>query len=144
MCDALAKAERPVILTGGGGWNEAGIRSLEGFAERVRIPVVTVFRFHDSYDNTLDTFVGEAGVGILPEIRETIEKSDLILALNIRFGEMTTDNYALFDLPDMRQTLIHVHQSSGELGKIFQPDIAIQSCPNTFAEMLAVHGVANG
>lgn len=134
---ALAGAERPVVLMGGGGWSETGSRALEHFAEAAGIPVVTAFRFHDSYDNMLGTFVGEAGVGILPEVRETMDRADLILALNVRFGEMTTDNYALFDLPDMRQTLIHVHQSSGELGKIFQPDIAIQSCPNAFAQTLS-------
>ena len=134
---ALVQAERPVLLIGGGGWTEEGSRALESFAEAAAIPVVTAFRFHDIYDNTLGTYVGEAGVGILPQVRETLDRADLILALNVRFGEMTTDNYALFDLPDMRQTLIHVHQSSGELGKIFQPDIAIQSCPNDFAQTLS-------
>lgn len=134
---ALAKASRPVILAGGGGWSEDGCRALEQFAEASDIPVVTAFRYQDMYDNSLSTFVGEAGVGMLPAVRKTLSEADLILAVNVRFGEMTTDNHTLFDLPDMGPTLIHSHLSDGELGKIYQPDIAIQSCPNVLASALA-------
>lgn len=134
---ALEKAARPVILIGGSGWTSTGKDALARFADGADIPVITAFRFQDLHDNTLDTFAGEAGVGMLPEVRETLANSDLVLALNVRFGEMTTDNYALFDLPDMRQTLIHAHPSSAEIGKIYQPDIAVQSCPNALAHALA-------
>ncbi|NNE79949.1 MAG: thiamine pyrophosphate-binding protein [Silicimonas sp.] len=140
---ALSACERPLILTGGGGWTSEGSLALQNFAEASGIPVVTAFRYHDIYDNRLSTFVGEAGVGMLPGVRETLMESDLILAINVRFGEMTTDNYATFVLPDMEQTLIHVHQSSGEIGKIFLPDIAIQSNPNAFASALANAPLAN-
>jgi acetolactate synthase-1/2/3 large subunit len=137
----LAKVARPVILSGGGGWSGDGCRALELFAEASDIPVVTAFRYQDMYDNSLPTFVGEAGVGMLPAVRKTLAEADLILALNVRFGEMTTDNHALFDLPDMKQTLIHSHLSEGELSKIYQPDIAIQSCPNALASSLATSPV---
>ena len=140
--EALGKARRPVILAGGGGWSDEGCRALEQFAEVSNLPVVMAFRYQDRYDNALSTFVGEAGVGMLPQVRETLAGADLILAMNVRFGEMTTDNYALFDLPDMAQTLIHTHLSSGELGKIYQPDIAVQSCPNAFAGALAAAPVS--
>lgn len=134
----LQKASRPVILAGGGGWTEGGCRALEQFAEASDIPVVTAFRYQDMFDNSLSTFVGEAGVGMLPAVRKTLAEADVMLALNVRFGEMTTDNHTLFDLPDMSQTLIHCHLSDGELGKIYQPDIAIQSCPNALASALAI------
>ncbi len=133
----LEKVAQPVILVGGSGWTRSGKDALERFAGAADIPVVTAFRFQDLHDNTLGTYAGEAGVGMLPEIRETLANCDLVLALNVRFGEMTTDNYALFDLPDMRQTLIHAHPSPAEIGKIYQPDIAVQSCPNAIAHALA-------
>ena len=134
---AVERATHPVILVGGSGWTSSGKDALARFAEGGDIPVVTAFRFQDIYDNTLGTFAGEAGVGMLPEVRETLAVSDLILAINVRFGEMTTDNYALFDLPDMRQTLVHAHPSPAEIGKIYQPDIAVQSCPNALVRALA-------
>ncbi len=134
---ALDKAERPVLLIGGGGWTAEGGAALTQFAEASDIPVVAAFRYQDVYDNSRATYAGEAGVGMLPQVRRTLENADLILAIGVRFGEMTTDNYTLFDLPDMAQTLIHVHMSAGEIGKIYQPDIAILSCPNAFARALA-------
>lgn len=135
--EALAASKQPVILVGGCGWTEKGSRALEKFAAASNIPVVAAFRYLDAYDNNLPSYAGEAGVGMLPEVKETLAESDTILAIGARFGEMTTDNYTLFDLPEMRQKLIHVHSSSGELGKIYRPDIAIQSGSNAFALALA-------
>lgn len=139
---AIAGAKRPVILMGGGGWTDAGSAALQHFAEAADIPVIAAFRYQDRYDNHSLTYVGDAGVGMLPAVRKTLSDADLILAIGVRFGEMTTDAYTLFDLPDMRQTLIHVHVSDLELGKIYQPDIAVHAAPNDFAQALAEAPVA--
>lgn len=133
----LEQADRPLILMGGGGWTETGSRALERFAEASQIPVVAAFRYQDRYDNTLPSYAGEAGVGILPEVRQSLAECDTLLAIGVRFGEMTTDNYKLFDLPEMAQTLIHVHRSDREIGKIYRPDVAVQACQNLFATALA-------
>jgi acetolactate synthase I/II/III large subunit len=140
--DALKQAKRPVILAGGGSWSEDGGRDLQAFAEASDIPVVAAFRYQDLYDNHSLTYVGDAGVGMLPTVRATLQNSDLILALNVRFGEMTTDGYTMFAVPTPRQKLVHVHISSAELGKIYQPDIAIQAGPNRFARALAEQPVS--
>lgn len=134
---ALSQSKRPVILMGGGGWTDTGSAALQRFAEASDIPVVAAFRYQDRYDNHSPCYAGDAGVGMLPPVRKTMSDADLILALGVRFGEMTTDGYSLFDLPDMRQTLIHVHASDGELGKVYQPDIAIHAAPVGFSERLA-------
>ena len=138
---ALANAKRPVILMGGGGWTEAGCRDMERFATAADIPVVAAFRYQDRFDNHAPVYAGEAGVGMLPEVRQTLAESDLILAVGVRFGEMTTANHTLFDLPKMRQTLIHAHFSASEIGKIYQPDIAINAGPNAFARALSALSV---
>lgn len=140
----LANAEKPVILIGGCGWSDEGSQALERFAEASNIPVVAAFRYIDSYDNTRPSYAGEAGVGMLPEVQTTLSECDVLLAIGVRLGEMTTNNYQLFDVPEMRQTLIHVHASSGELGKIYRPDIAIQSGVNNFAAALAPIARDNG
>ena len=137
VCEAVKAAQRPVILMGGGGWSDDGTAALQKFAEASDLPVVAAFRYQSLYDNHSPTYVGEAGVGMLPPIRRTLNDADLILALGVRFGEMTTDAYTLFDLPDMAQTLIHVHASDGELGKIYQPDIAVHASADGFAKALA-------
>jgi acetolactate synthase I/II/III large subunit len=97
---------------------------------------VTAFRFQDRFDNTSPVFAGEAGVGMLPHVRDLIARADVILAVNIRFGEMTTDAYTLLKVPVPDQTLIHVHASDREIGKIYHPTLGIQSGPNAFAAAL--------
>ncbi|NNE88968.1 MAG: thiamine pyrophosphate-binding protein [Silicimonas sp.] len=133
---SLSKAKQPVILMGGGGWTETGCRDMQRFAETSDIPVVAAFRYQDRFDNHSPVYAGEAGVGMLPQVRQTLTDSDLILAVGVRFGEMTTANHTLFDLPKMRQTLIHAHISAAEIGKIYQPDIAINAGPNALAKAL--------
>lgn len=132
----LSEATRPVLLIGGGGWTETGCRDIEAFATKAGIPVVAAFRYQDRFDNHAPVYAGEAGVGMLPEVQQTLVDADLILAIGVRFGEMTTANHTLFSLPKMQQTLVHAHISASELGKIYQPDVAINVGSNAFAKAL--------
>lgn len=136
----LAGARRPLILLGGSNWTEAGTRALQHFAESSDIPVVAAFRYQDQFDNFSPVFAGEAGVGMPAHVRGLIRDADVILAINIRFGEMTTDGYTLLDVPVPRQTLIHVHASDREIGKVYQPTLGIQAGPNAFAAALTPVG----
>ena len=132
----LKAAKKPVILMGGTNWTEAGRAALQNFAEQSDIPVIAAFRYQDQFDNFSSAFVGEAGVGMLPHVKALIRDADLILAINVRFGEMTTDGYTLLNVPVPQQKLIHVHPSDTEIGKIYVPDLGIHACPNSFAQNL--------
>ncbi len=132
----LKAAKKPVILMGGTNWTEAGRAALQNFAEQSDIPVVAAFRYQDQFDNFSSAFVGEAGVGMLPHVKALIRDADLILAINVRFGEMTTDGYTLLNVPVPQQKLIHVHPSDTEIGKIYVPDLGIHACPNSFSQNL--------
>jgi len=129
----LAQAARPLILVGGCNWTPAGRAALQAFAEASDIPVAAAFRYQDQFDNHSPCYGGEAGVGMPPFVKRLISQADVILAVNVRFGEMTTDGYTLLSVPVPAQTLIHVHGSDRELGKIYQPALGIQAGPNAFA-----------
>ncbi len=132
----LARSKRPLLMLGGCNWQPEGRQALQDFAEASGIPVLVAFRYQDQFDNHSSVYAGEAGVGMPPHVKELIREADTILAVNLRFGEMTTDGYSLLDVPDPVQQLIHVHGSEAELGKIYRPALAIQSGPNTFARAL--------
>ncbi|HEX9857782.1 MAG TPA: thiamine pyrophosphate-dependent enzyme, partial [Paracoccaceae bacterium] len=132
----LSAARRPLVLMGGCNWSEAGQQALQGFAEASDIPVVAAFRYQDQFDNFSPVYAGEAGVGMPAHVTTLIRDADVILAINVRFGEMTTDGYTLLQVPVPAQTLIHVHASDREIGKIYQPTLGIQAGPNAFAAML--------
>ena len=134
--ELLSKASRPLILVGGCNWSSVGQAALRDFAEKSDIPVVAAFRYQDMIDNHSPVFCGEAGVGMPPHVKRLILAADVILAINTRFGESTTDGFTLLDVPVPKQTLIHVHGSSLELAKVYQPTIGIVSGPNAFAQAL--------
>lgn len=138
----LAAARRPVVMIGGAGWSAAGQGALQRFAEASGVPVVAAFRYQDQFDNHSSAYVGEAGVGMPAHVRALVSEADLVLAINLRFGEMTTDGYTLFSVPVPQQGLIHVHPSALEIGKIYQPVLGIVADANEFA--LALQPVRGG
>ncbi len=133
----VSRAERPLILIGGCNWTPDGRAALQSFAEASDIPVVAAFRFQDQFDNFSPVYAGEAGVGMPPNVKALMRDTDVILAINVRFGEMSTDAYTLLSVPVPAQRLIHVHASDREIGKIYQPTLGIQAGPNAFAAALS-------
>ena len=134
--EMLAAAKRPLILYGGCNWRAGAMAAIQTFAEASDIPVVSVFRYQDQYDNHSPTFCGEAGVGMVASVKGLIREADVILAINNRFGENSTDGYTLFDIPQARQAIIHVHGSDREIGKVLSPALGIHAGPNAFAAAL--------
>jgi len=132
----LKVAKRPLLMLGGCNWTPEGRAALQGFAEASAIPTLAAFRYQDQFDNHSPVYAGEAGVGMPPHVKRLIREADTILAVNLRFGEMTTDGYTLLDVPTPKQTLIHIHASDAELGKIYRPALAIQAGPNGLARSL--------
>ena len=132
----LSEASRPVILLGGCNWSAKGRAAMQAFAEASGIPVLAAFRYQDQFDNFSPVYAGEAGVGMPAHVKRIIGAADVVLAINVRFGEMTTDGYTLFDVPEAKQKIIHVHASSDEIGKIYRPELGITAGPNAFAAAL--------
>jgi len=137
LSSLLNAAKRPLVLYGGSGWSIEAARQLESFAGANHLPLVAAFRFHDICDNYHPSYVGDAGVGVLGYIKNLIGEADLILAINVRFGECTTDGYSLFDCPNMKAKLVHCHPSDDELGKIYAADLPLQATPNAMAAALS-------
>lgn len=130
-------AKKPLLIIGGGGWTTEGRLAIQRFAQENNLPLSVAFRFHDLVDHHSECFVGEAGVAMAPALQTFIKEADLILAVGIRFGEMTTNAHTLFDVPYPKATLIHVHASDRELGKVYVADLPIHACPNSTATQLS-------
>jgi acetolactate synthase I/II/III large subunit len=145
LSDRLAKAERPLMIVGGPGWSATVRSAYEALAERLELPVAAAFRFQDYFDNRHRCFAGTIGIGADPKLLEAVKASDLLIVVGARMGEMTTQGYTLLDIPNPKQTLVHVHPSPDELGSVYRADIPVASSAQAFAE--AVRGInvpANG
>ncbi len=133
MHDALAGAERPLLLIGGSEWSDAGRRSVAQYAHRQGLPVACAWRFQDAYDNCDDHYVGEVGIGINPRLAERLRRADVIVAVGLRLGEMTTSGYTLLSVPSPAQQLIHVYPDPDEIGRVYRPAAAIVSSADEWA-----------
>ncbi|MEE9316794.1 MAG: thiamine pyrophosphate-binding protein [Rhodospirillales bacterium] len=136
LAGLLKKAERPLAIIGGGGWNEEACRDFQNFAEGAGLPVAVTFRCQDKFDNNHACYAGDLGVGPNPKLKKRVRDADLLLVVGPRLGEMTTGGYTLIDIPKPAQTLVHVHQGAEELGRVYQPALGINAGMKAFARAL--------
>ena len=133
----LDDSERPLIIVGGSGWSETCATELQSFCASNDIGVVNSFRCQDFFDNEHPNYAGDLGLGVNPALVEQIRDADCLLVIGARLGEMTTGGFSLLDIPNPKQTLIHVYPGAEELGHIYQPDLAINASASSFISILA-------
>jgi len=129
----LAKAERPFAILGGAGWTPRASEDMRVFLEANDLPAGAAFRRQDSLDNDSPAYAGDVGVGINPALAQRVRDADVLLVVGPRLGEMTTSGYTLVDVPQPRQTLVHVHPGAEELGRVYQAQLPILSGMDHFA-----------
>jgi acetolactate synthase-1/2/3 large subunit len=134
--ELLEKAQRPFVIVGGGGWNREACLTLQKWAEDAGLPVGNSFRCQDLIDNRSPSYAGDVGIGINPMLAERVKNADVLLVIGARLGEMTTSAYTLLEVPQPRQKLIHVHAGAEELGRVYRPELAINSGYPQFVEAL--------
>ncbi|HZT51543.1 MAG TPA: thiamine pyrophosphate-binding protein [Stellaceae bacterium] len=136
LAAALKESARPMLLLGGSQWDAATVAAIEAFATANKLPVGCVFRRQDRFDNAHPNYAGEVGLGANPKLVARIKESDLLIAVGPRLGEVASGGYSLIDIPVPRQRLVHVHPDPEELGRVYQPFLAINASPRTFAAAL--------
>lgn len=142
--EILEPAERPLIIVGGSGWDEAAATALARFAQRATVPIVASFRRQDIIDNRLDVYCGHLGLGVDPSLSRRVAEADVIIALGSRLGENTTNGYTLLASPKPSQTFVHVHPDPNELGRVYQASLAIACSPTVFSEALEALEIGGG
>ncbi len=137
VADALGRARQPLILIGGGPWTADEAAALTGFAERRQIPVAASFRAQSLIDNESPAWAGHLGIGANPALIDRLKKSDLLLVIGPRLGEMTTDGYSRLTAPAPDQPMVHVHAGAEEPGRVYHAGRRIVCAPGAFAAALA-------
>ena len=138
----LSKADKPLIIVGGPGWSAAAQANVERFASRLKLPVASGFRFQDYIDNRHACYAGHVGIGPDAALARAVTEADLLVVIGARLGEMTTSGYTLLDIPNPRQTLVHVHPSPDELQTVYRADLPIVATAERFTAALASVDVA--
>ncbi|MGE5171888.1 MAG: thiamine pyrophosphate-binding protein, partial [Rudaea sp.] len=136
----LRSATTPLVIVGGSRWDADAREALQRFAEDTGLPVACAFRHQDLFDHRHPNYAGDVGIGINPKLAARVKGADVLLVIGERLGEMTTSGYSLLDAPVPRQSLVHVHPGAEELGRVYQPALAINATPGAF--LAAIDGRA--
>ena len=123
--ELLAKASKPLLVVGNSGWTDSGRQGLLQFARKNQLPIVASFRRQDIIDNRDANYCGHLGLGVDPSLAERLKIADVIVSIGSRLGENTTNGYTLLTPPVSSQTMLHVYPDPNELGRVYQPRLAI-------------------
>jgi acetolactate synthase-1/2/3 large subunit len=96
---AIAKAERPVAVLGGGA--AAARKEVVAFAERFGVGVYTSFRRQDMFPGAHPQYLGHLGLGTGEETLTALAGADLVLLLGARLDQITSQGYR-FPMPHSR------------------------------------------
>ena len=131
--ECLATAKKPLVILGGARWNDEAREATVRFAERFELPVATSFRRADLFPADHRCYAGDVGINPGPAMTARVKEADLILLVGGRMSEMPSSSYTLLDIPVPRQVLVHVYPDATELGRVYQPTLAIEASPEAFA-----------
>ena len=132
----LGDAASPFVVLGGSGWDEAARAAVTRFAERFELPVATGFRRLPLFDPLHPNYAGDLGLGPNPALLARAQAADLVLAIGEPLGDVTSQGYTLFDIPEPRARLVHVLAEPSELGRVWRPHLAINAAATRFAAAL--------
>jgi acetolactate synthase-1/2/3 large subunit len=90
VIELLASSERPVILAGGGVLRARSSTELLRFAELLQVPIVAGWRRADVISNDHPLYLGMAGLGAAPTVRERLAGADAIVVIGCRLNEPTS------------------------------------------------------
>lgn len=119
---AIATAEFPLILAGGGVVRAKARGLLTEFAETLHVPAVSAFVRDDAFPNDHPLYLGSTGPSKIPATEKALNLADVVIALGCRFSELTTDRFTR-----RFPRLIHVDIDAHEIGKLYPPEVGLVS-----------------
>jgi acetolactate synthase-1/2/3 large subunit len=118
----LLKAERPIILAGGGTITSNASPELMQIAELLMAPVATTFMGKSCFPENHPLSIGNIGMHGTRVANKVILEADVILAIGTRFQDRSTGTLDDF-CPDAK--IIHIDIDAAEIGKNVDVEVPI-------------------
>ncbi len=131
--DLLAKAERPIILSGGGVIISNASDEIMQMSDLLTAPVATTFMGKGSFPECHPLSVGSIGMHGNPAANRLLTEADVLLAVGTRFSDRATANLDTF-AADAKK--IHIDIDEAEIGKNIEVDVPIVSDAKTALKLL--------
>lgn len=100
--EMLSKANKPLIIAGGGVGYSGAVEALTEFAERRSIPVVETVAGKSTLVHDHENYAGPIGVTGSEAANTVAEDADVVLAVGTRLQDFTTGSWSVFKNPDVR------------------------------------------
>ena len=120
--ELLLKAERPMIMTGGGTIISGAFRELQAVAEFLMSPVVSTFKGKGGFSETHYLSLGPIGMHGHIEANKLVLEADVLLAAGARFSDRSVGKWDEF-ANEMK--IIHADIDPSEIGKNKDADIGL-------------------
>lgn len=114
VVEAINKAKKPIILSGGGVSIAGANEEVLALAEKVKIPVTTTLMGLGSIPGTHELFTGLVGMHGTKTSNLAVSESDLFIAIGARFSDRVISNVKGF-APNAK--IIHIDVDPAEIGK---------------------------
>ena len=118
--EALKKAQRPVLIVGGGG--QAAPEEVTAFVTKTGIPVITTLMGIGSFPTGEDGFLGMPGMHGTVTANKAITNCDLILGAGLRFDDRVTGKISRF-APNA--TVVHIDIDPAEISKLVKAHVPV-------------------
>jgi acetolactate synthase-1/2/3 large subunit len=118
----IAESKKPVLLAGHGVIISGAFEELKTLAERAQLPVVTTMLGISALPESHALSYGWLGMHGLAYANKAIQKSDLIIAVGMRFDDRATAKVSAF-APGAK--IIHIDIDPAEIGKNVRVDVPI-------------------
>jgi acetolactate synthase-1/2/3 large subunit len=119
---ALARAERPVLVAGGGVRASGAGPELVALAERLRIPVVTSLNGKDSITGSHPLNLGVVGSYSRESANRIVSEADLVGFVGTQTGGMTTH---FWQVPPLTARAIQIDIDPENLGRNYRLEAAV-------------------
>src|SRR3981081_62143 len=135
----LAKAEKPVLIAGGGVILSEAWAELTAFAEAMNIPVVTTMAGKGSIADSHALSVGACGRYSGKVANDTLAGADFCLAIGTKLSSMGTD---VFKYPRKGTRIVHIDLDPNSLGRTYREELSIVADSRAALTMLRESAVA--
>ncbi len=131
----LSKAERPIILAGGGAITSGTSDELVQMSDLLMAPVATTFMGKGAFPENHPLSLGSIGMHGNPAANRLLGEADVLLAVGTRFSDRATANIDSF-APDAKKIQIEI--DNAEINKNIEVDLPIVSDAKEAVRMLLV------
>ena len=129
----LQKAQKPIIIAGGGVIQAGACDELFKFAKSKNIPVVSSMMGIGAFPQSDEIFRGMIGIFGQYSANEAVRQSDLVIAIGTRFNDRVT---CCFDKEKLSKKLVHIDIDETEISKIIPPAIGIVADAKEFLKFI--------